>query len=139
MLTLDLAQLFLGAQIDRAEPFALAPNAVKRSFDLIDLRQLSAGLELSEFSDRLGLNLEHVANFAGDIGKAPLAAFVTLLGARCFFTGGAQGFERSAGVAVGSGQRVLSLSEPVGSGPPASFRTLDLPNQCATLLGECRR
>ncbi len=39
VLGLDLAQFLLGAQVDGAEPLALAPEAVELRLDLGDLRQ----------------------------------------------------------------------------------------------------
>ena len=36
---LDLAQLFLGAQVDGAEPLALAPQAIERGLDIGDFGQ----------------------------------------------------------------------------------------------------
>ena len=39
---LDLAQFLLGEQIDRAEPLALAADAVELAFDLGDRRQFGA-------------------------------------------------------------------------------------------------
>ena len=44
MLGLDLLQLFLGAQIDGAEPLAFAADAVERLLDLGDVGQRLARL-----------------------------------------------------------------------------------------------
>ena len=45
VLGFDLAQFFFGAQIDRAEPLALAPQPFERCFDFGDLRYLFARLD----------------------------------------------------------------------------------------------
>ena len=44
VLRLDFAQFLLGEQIDRAEPFALAADAVELGFDFGDLRQFGVRL-----------------------------------------------------------------------------------------------
>ncbi len=65
-----------------------------------------------------------------------LRALEALLGAAKRFAGGACGFQRGAGVAVGRGQRVLRLLQPVGAGAARGFRGFDLADQRLALLGE---
>ena len=45
MLGLDLAQLFLGAQVDRAQPFAIAAQLFQTFFNLGKRRQFAGGLD----------------------------------------------------------------------------------------------
>ena len=123
---LDLAQFLFGAQIDRAEPLALAPQALERGFDLGEIRQRVGRLDLGELRHRRRLDLQHVVNFAADIGKPALGALETLLGARKILARGAGGFERGARVAVGLGERVLGLLQPVGAGAPFGLGGLRL-------------
>ena len=94
MLRLDLAQFFLGAQIDGAEPFALAPQPLERRLDVGDLRQGGAGLEGGQFGKAGGLDFQHVVDFAGDVGEAALGALEAFLGAAERLARGARRFER---------------------------------------------
>src|SRR5919201_1878492 len=101
MLGLDLAQLFLGAQIDRAKPFALAPQPFELDFDLAHLGKRLVRRHAGEARDLGGLDLEHVMDLAGDITEAALAAFEPLLRPRRLLARRAHGFERRALRAVG--------------------------------------
>jgi hypothetical protein len=68
VLGFDLAQLFLGAQIDGAEPLAVAAQLFEIFLDLGKRRQFRAGLDLGETRNRLWLDLQHVVDFALDVG-----------------------------------------------------------------------
>ena len=72
VLRLDLAQLLLGAQIDGAEPLAVAPQLVEPLLDRRDLGQRVARRDLGERRDVRGLGLEHLADFVRDVGGAPV-------------------------------------------------------------------
>ena len=75
-------------------------------------------------------------DFARDVGEPALGAFEALLGARQFLARGAGGFERGAGVAVGFGERVLGLLQPVGAGAPLGLGGGDFADQRRALFGE---
>ena len=90
MLGLDLAQLFLGAQVDRAEPLAVAAQAFELFLDRDEIGQRLAFLDLGERGDRRRLDFQHVVDFAPDIGKPALGAFEALLGAGEFLARGAR-------------------------------------------------
>ena len=81
VLGLDLAQLFLGAQIDRAEPLAVAAQLFEVFLDLGERRQFRARLDLGEAGHGLRLDFQHVVDFALDIGEAALGAIHALFGA----------------------------------------------------------
>ena len=136
---LDLAQFLFGAEIDRAEPLALAPQALERGFDLGEIRQRVGRLDLGELRHRRRLDLQHVVNFAADIRKPALGALETLLGAGKFLARGAGCFERGARIAVGLGQRVLGLLQAVGAGAPFGLGGLHLGDQGAALFREYLR
>ena len=95
-----------------------------------------AFLDFGELGDRGGLDLQHVADFAADVGQPALGAFEAFLGAGEFLARGAGGFERCAGVAVGFRQRVLGLLQPVGAGAAVGFRRLHFADQPGALLGK---
>ncbi len=116
VLGLDLAQLLLGAQVDGAEPLALAADAVELGLDLGDVGQLRARLDLGQLGDRGRLDLEHLADFVLDVGEPALGAVEALFGAGGVLARGADRFERGAGVLVGGGERVLGLGQAVGGG-----------------------
>ena len=132
----DLVELFLGAQVDGAQPLALAPQPLEPLLDLGGLGQLGARLELGQLRHRLRRHLQHLADLAGDVGEPPLGALEPLLGARRLLARGAGRLERGAGVAIGGRQRILGLGEAIGGGPARRFRRLDLADQRHALLGE---
>ena len=72
MLFLNFAQLFFGSQVDGAKPFALTTQAIERRFHLSNFGEGFVGLQFGDFGEARGLNLQHVVNFAGDIGEAAL-------------------------------------------------------------------
>ena len=136
MLGLDLAQLFLGAQIDGAEPLALAADAVELGLDVGDVGQLLARLDLGKLGDRRRLDFEHLADLVLDVGEAAVGTGETFLGARGLFTRGADGFERGTRILVGGRERILGFRQPVGGGAALGFGGLDLADQRGALLGE---
>ena len=139
VLGLDLAQFLLGEQIDRAEPLALAADAVELRLDLGDLRQLGAGLELGELRRCGRLDVEHLADFVLDIGEPALGALAAFLGARGFGARLADRFERAARRLVGLGELGLGLRQPIGGGAASAGRGLDLADQRVALVGEFLR
>ena len=139
VLGLDLFEFFFGAQIDRAEPFALAAQTLERRFDLGEFRQRLAFLELGEFGDARRLDLEHVVDFAADVGEAALGGFVTFFGAGEILAGRRSGLERGAGVAVGFAKLVLGFLQAIGAGAAVGVGGFDFGQQRRTLLGELRR
>src|SRR5262249_41803916 len=62
VLRADLAQLPLGAQIDRAEPLAVAPQFVELGLDVGELRQRRTGLDAGKRRDALGPDFEQLLN-----------------------------------------------------------------------------
>ena len=136
VLGLDLLQFLVGAQVDRAEALALAPQPLQGRLDLGDVGQRLVGLHLGKFRDRRGLDLQHLANFVLDVRVAPLGRFEALLRARQFLARGTRRFQRRAGVAVGLRQRVLGLLQAVGAGAAFGFRLLDFADQRVALLRE---
>ena len=49
---LDPAQFLFGAQVYRAQPLALAPQALERGFDLGEIRQRIGRFDLGKFRHR---------------------------------------------------------------------------------------
>ena len=77
----------------------------------------------------LGLDLQHLDDLVRDLGEPALGALEPLLGAGGVLARRAHGLERGAGGAVGLGQRVLGLRQPVGGGAAGVLRALDLADQ----------
>ena len=121
VLGLDLAQLFLGAQVDGAEPFAVAAQLLEVGLDLVERRQLHARLDFGERRDAVRLDLEHVVDFALDVLQPALGAFHPLLGAGAGLARRRQRLERGPGGAVGLRHLVLGLGELVGGFAAAGF------------------
>ena len=139
VLGLDLAQFFLGAQIDGAEPLAVAAQPFELGLDRGDVRQHGVRLDAGEARDRIGLDLEHLVDLVGDVGESALGAFDALLGAGGLLAGRAERFERCADRAVAGAERVLGLGKTIGGGAAGGFGGLDLADQQAALLLEDRR
>ena len=93
-------QFLFGAQIDGAEPLALAPQLFEIGLDLGHVRQHRAFGNLGQCRHALRLDLQHLADFMLDIGEAALGAFAALLGAAELLARGAQCIERGAHRAV---------------------------------------
>ena len=70
VLGLDLAQFFLGAQVDGAKPFAVAPQLLQIGLDLLDRRELCAGLDLGQRGNARRFDLQHVTDFALEVFEA---------------------------------------------------------------------
>ena len=103
VLGLDLAQFFFCAQVDRAQPLALAPQPLELLLDIRQFRQRLAFLDLGQLGDGGRLDFQHVVDFAADVGKPALGALEALLGAGKFLARGARRFERGTRLAVGLG------------------------------------
>ncbi len=136
MLGLDLAQFLLSAQVDGAEPLALAPQPLQPLLDLGQIGQCLAFLDFGDRGDRGGLDLQHVVDFAANVGQPALGAFEAFLGAGQFLARKTGGFERCTGIAVGIGQHVLGGLQPVGAGAALDFRRLHFADQPRALLGK---
>ena len=136
---LDLAQLFLGAQIDRAEPFAVAAQLFQIGLDLGQRRQRRLRRDLGEAGDRVRLDLQHVADFALDVVEPAPRAFHPLLGAGAGFARAGQRFQRDLRRAIGLGHRGFGGGQRVGGGAALGFGEFDLADQRAALFGEQHR
>ena len=139
MLRLDLAQLFLGAQVDGAEPLAVAPQLFEPLLDRRDVGQLRARRDLGKRRDVLRLGFEHLADFMRDVGGAAVRGLEPLLGARLFGARFAHRLERGTRGLVGFGERGLGGGAPVGGRALRRFGGLDLGDERAALLGDRRR
>ena len=64
MLRFDLAQFFLGAQIDGAEPFALAAQTIDGRFDLAGLGEFSFRLQLGKLGQRVRFDITYTTQVA---------------------------------------------------------------------------
>ena len=114
VLGFDLAQFFLGAQIDRAEPLAVAAQLFEIFLDLVERRQFDARLDLGETGHGLRLDFQHVVDFALDVGEAAPGAVHALLGAGAGLARARQRFQRNLGGAVGFRHHVLGGGQRVG-------------------------
>src|SRR5260370_19962456 len=94
VLRLDLAQLFLRAQIDGAEPLALAAQPLNLGFHLGDVRQRLVGRDPGKACDLGGPDLEPVVNFPSDLAEPALAHLQALFRPRPLPTARAQRLER---------------------------------------------
>ena len=70
VLGLDLAQFLLGAQVDRAQPLALAPQPFELLLDLGEIRQRFAVLDLGELGDARMARSPACRGFRGRYRKA---------------------------------------------------------------------
>ena len=136
MLRLDLAQLFLGAQVDGAEPLAVAPQLFEPLLGRRDVGQFRPRRDLGKRRDVLRLGFEHLADFMRDVGGAAVRGLQPLLGARLLGARFTRRLERSTRGLVGFGERGLRRSAPVGGRALRRFGGLDLGNQRAALLGD---
>ncbi len=136
VLLLDLAQLFFGAQVDGAEPLALAPDAIERGLDIGNFGQRLVGLDLGEFGNRVRPDFEYFVDFVREIGEPASRAFVALLGARGLGARFAQDFERGARGLVGLGKFVLGRGQTVGGGTAPGLGGFDFADQIAALFGK---
>ncbi len=139
MLRFDFAQLFFGAQIDRAEALAFALDAVQPGLDIGDLRRFSIGFDLGEFGHRRGLDVELIADLVLDVGDPARRRAIALFGARRLGAGFADGFERNARGFVGFGQIGFGLRQIVGRRAAFGCCAFDFTDQGLTLLGEALR
>ncbi len=136
MLGLDLAQFFLGAQIDGAEPLAVAAQLFEAFLDLGERRQFDVRLDLGQRRDALRLDFQHVVDFALDIHQAAPGAFHALLGAGGGLARARQRFERNFRGAVGFRHHVLGGRQRIGGDAAGLFGRLDFADQRAALFRE---
>ena len=139
VLGLDFAQLFLGAQIDGAEPLAVAAQLFEVFLDLGERRQFRARLDLGESRHGMRLDFEHVVDFALDVGETALGAVHAFLGAGAGLAGAGERFQRSLCLAVGLRHHALGRSQRIGGDAAGAFGGFDLVDQRAALLGKQRR
>ena len=139
MLRLDLAQLFLGAQVDRTKPVAVATQLFEIFLDLGQRRQFRAGLDFGKACDRLRLGLQHVVDFALDIDQTALGAVHAFFGAGAGLAGARKRLKRDLGGAVGLGHDVLGGSQRVRSDAAGGLGRLDFVDQRAALFRKDRR
>ena len=127
VLRLDLAQLFLGAQIDRAEPLAVAPQFFQiRPRPRSTSGRASPGLMPARPASSRRLDFQHFLDLVSDVAEPALGAGEPLLGARRVLARRAHRLERRAGGAIGLGERVLGDGQTVGRGAARGFGRLDL-------------
>ncbi len=138
VLGLDLAQLLLGAQVDGAEPLALAAQLVELGLDVGDVGQRLRRARCSaSAATAVGLDLQHLVDLVRDVGEAALGALEPLLGAGGVLARGAERFERGAGGAVGARPARFSASASRSAAARrVGFGRLDLADQRGALLGE---
>ena len=137
VLGLDLAQFLLGAQVDRAEPLAVAAQP----FELAPRSRATSGSARPARCRRAPRppagSTSSISWISWAMSASRRLAPSTRSSARAgFLAGGAQRFERGAGGAVGLGERVLGLGQAVGGGAAGGFGGFDLADQRAALLGE---
>ncbi len=126
VLGLDLAQFLLGAQIDGADPLAVAPQFLELRLDLGHVGQRGAGFDAGEAGELARLDFQHLADFVADVGEPPLGGLMAFLGAGRFLARRPHGFERGAGRPVGRGERILALGQLVGGRTAARLGGFDL-------------
>ncbi len=139
MLGFDLAQFFLGAQVDGTETFAIAAQLFQIGLDVADGRKFGLGRDLRKCRDTVRFDFEHVADFALDVFETALGAFHTLFGAGAGFTRSGQRIERGARSSVGFRHRGFRRSQCIGGGAAIGFGVFDFADQRAALLGEYLR
>ena len=116
-------QFFFGAQVDGAEPLAVAAQPSSSVSTAATSGSAASGAMLGEPRDRVGLDLEHLADFMRDVGRAgawrlrraPRRARPLRVRASPSASSAARA-ARSAG-----GERVLGFGQPVGGGAARGF------------------
>ena len=129
----------LGAQIDRAQPLAVAAHLFEIFLDLGERRQFHAWFDFGKAGDRLRLDFEHVMDFALDVGEAALGAFHALFGTGAGFAGAGERLERNFCGAVGFRHQCFGGGKRVRGGAAVILGVLDFANQRAALFREYRR
>ena len=132
-------QLLLGQEIDRAEPLALAADAVELAFDLGDLRQcrrasIRRSLPRRQVRHRADRGFRARCRRDGAAAPSRRSSARARFGARF-----ADRFERGARGLVGGGKSGFALRQAVGGGAAAGGRRLDLADQRLALGGEFLR
>src|SRR5579872_5817357 len=135
----DLDQFLIGAQIDRAETFALLLEIFELSLDLSELLERIAVLHAGEAGEEMRFGFE----IDGDRMKQALAtltrAFDALFRSCARLAGGAHCLERAFRRAVGSAQRGLRRDASVIRRLLRRLGKVDLADQCTAPLQEGRR
>jgi hypothetical protein len=73
VLCLDFPQFFLGAEVDGAKSFTLAPQALKFLFDFRKIRQWIGWTDFGQLCNGSRFNFQHVADFPPDVASRRLA------------------------------------------------------------------
>jgi hypothetical protein len=118
VLSLDFPQFFLGAKVDGAKSFTLAPQALKFLFDFRKIRQWIGWAEFGQLGNGSRFNFQHVADFPPDVAEPAFGALEALLCTCKFFTRGAGGFECRPRITISRGQRHFGGLQPVGAFTP---------------------
>ncbi len=139
VLGLDLAQFLVGAQVDGAEPLAVALELLQLRLDFRDVWKRRVRFEAGEARQRLRLGFQDLADFGGEVGEPPLDALVPLFCAHRGFACRREGGMGGACRAVGLGKAVLAGRQHFGRGPPRGLRGLDLGDERTALCFELLR
>ena len=139
MLGFDLAQFFLGAQIDRAQPLAVAPQLFEIFLDLGKRRQFRARFDLGQTRHGLRLDFQHVVDFALDVDQPALGAVHAFFGAGAGLARARQRFERNLGGAVGLRHRGLGGGQRIGGDAAGVLGRSDFADQRVAFFRENRR
>ena len=132
MLGLDLAQLLLGAQIDGAEPLALAAHAVELGLDVGDVGQLGAGLDLGERRRPPPGSISSISRISCSMSARRRLAPSKRSSARAASSRAAPMASSAARASrSASACAVSACGELVGGGAARRFRGLDLADQRA--------
>ena len=109
VLLLDLAQFLFGAQVDGAEPLAVAPQPLKIGFDRCDVRHFAVGVEACKGGDAFRLDLQHLPDLVRDVLEAALGALDALSRTRRFLAGARCAPSRRIGTANGTSWLPLTI------------------------------
>jgi hypothetical protein len=139
VLRLDLAQFLFGAQIDGAEPLALAPQTFQVLLHRGGVGQYAAVRQIGKLCGALGFDLKHFHDLMRDLGKPRLCSFKTFLGSGGILACRAHGLEGGPRRSVGLRLRGLAGAEPITRGAAFALRRLDFTDQALATLRELRR
>src|SRR5262245_43179527 len=136
MLTLHLAQLLFGTEIDRAQTLPLAPQTFEPLLDFGEIGQRIGRSDFGQLGHRGWLDLQHVADLATDVAEPAFGSLETLFGAGELLAGCAGGLQRRTRIAVGLRQRVFRFLQAVGATTSRRFRGLDFVDQRTSFFGK---
>ena len=137
MLRLDLAQLFLGAQVDGAEPLAVAPQLLEPLLDRARPRAARRPPRCRRAPRRPAGSVSSISRISCATSAVRRLAASSRSSARaCAGARFAHGFERGARGLVGIGERGLGGGAAVGGLRRAASAASICGNQGLALLGE---